>query len=369
MNDLLLDCKWKNLCQSCSLPSVSTRLALEDKRLKLEHGISDLGLSLPESETQLISVGPYAFRNRVDLIWADGNLSFYDKDHRTFALDECPLLSPELNHFFSKVRKLPFLMKKGSLRLRVGVTGEKGLWLDLANLDVKALFDENKLLKRISEMAVVEIGQRRKSLVFENELPKLRDPIFRPWTATYADQQKIPLFSAIGSFSQTSLEANEKIANWIETAFSEAHARTIIEFGSGTGTLTFPAAGKNRQVLACENDSLALFGLRQTLQSQAGFADRIEIFEGDFQLKKFSLENSYDTFLINPPRSGMGKFHETLLGLPQLPQAGIYMSCFLESFLKDALELSRIGYRLKKLAIVDQFPFTHHFEILSSWRR
>lgn len=367
MNDLSLDCKWKNLCQSCSHPSVSTHLALEQKRLKLEQGVSALGLHLPEIETQLISVGPYQFRNRVDLIWAEGNLSFYDKDHHTFALDECPLLLPELNQFFSEVRKLPFPMKRGSMRLRLGANGEKGLWLDLANLDVKELFVEQALLRTLNELAFVEIGQRRKALVFQNHQPKLRDPSFHPWTATFANKTHIPLFSAIGSFSQTGLEANQKISSWIESALSEMKAKNIIEFGSGTGTLTFPAAADGRHVLACENDRLALEGLQKSLEQQPQFENRIEILAGDFQLKKISLKNSYDTFLINPPRSGMGKFHETLSALPELPRTGIYMSCYMESFLKDAVELKRLGYTLSRLAVVDQFPFTHHFEILSSW--
>ena len=369
MNDLSLDCKWKNLCQSCSSTTLSTRQALEHKRSQLEQGLRSSSLLPGSQNTDLIPIGPYGFRNRVDLIWSEGNLSFYDGNRQTFPLDACPLLTPALNEFFEKVRNFPFPMKKGSLRLRMSPTGLRGIWLDLANLDVKELFEEKNLLQKLSEIAVVEIGQRRKSLVFEGEVPKLRDPAFHSWTETFVSGRAVPLFSSVGSFSQTGTEANQKISAWIESVLDQMGVQSVIEFGSGTGTLTFPAAGRSRSVLACENDQLALLGLRQTLEQNPDFKDRIEIFPGDFQQKKFTIKNNYDTFLINPPRSGMGKFHQTLSQLPQLPSYGIYMSCFLDSFLKDALELKKLGYQLEKLAIVDQFPFTDHFEILSSWIR
>src|SRR5207248_3100271 len=127
-------------------------------------------------------------------------------------LQECPMMTEPLENWFKEFHKRAPPIKKGSVRLRVSPQGERGVWLDFANQDVKKLFDEKTYLQWLSENAFVEIGQRRKALVWRDGQPKLVDPVLKPWFETYdANLQAIPLYGPVGGFSQTGFAANREL--------------------------------------------------------------------------------------------------------------------------------------------------------------
>jgi 23S rRNA (uracil1939-C5)-methyltransferase len=69
--------------------------------------------------------------------------------------------------------------------------------------------------------------------------------------------------------------------------------------------------------------------------------------------------------LADPPRSGLLRFPEILDGIAERPRHFVYVSCYPESFATDAARLAALGYRLRTLEIVDQFPQTPHAELVS----
>ena len=92
---------------------------------------------------------------------------------------------------------------------------------------------------------------------------------------------------------------------------------------------------------------------------------------------------NYDTILLNPPRSGVGDFlkgiavttegdfQDTEFNYKQLkwPEHILYLSCYMDSMKKDSLILEKMGYQLKKMHIIDQFPQSPHCENLGVWVR
>ena len=143
-----------------------------------------------------------------------------------------------------------------------------------------------------------------------------------------------------------------------------------MEFGAGSGNLTFPLAAKDRTVLALEYDQLSLLGLSKTLQEQPQFQKRIQLQAGDFQRKKKINFQNFQGILVNPPRSGLVDFLNPLFEIAQLqrPESFIYMSCYKDSFIKDSGVLKKLGYKPTKITLVDQFPQRPHIEILSLWQ-
>jgi 23S rRNA (uracil1939-C5)-methyltransferase len=74
------------------------------------------------------------------------------------------------------------------------------------------------------------------------------------------------------------------------------------------------------------------------------------------------------SLLVDPPRSGLGHFLSYDFW-KQRPFANIvYVSCSLNSWVKDSQKLLSYGYKLKNITLVDQFPRTDHFEIISNWQ-
>lgn len=324
-------------------------------------------------------------RDRADLVVENGRLGLYQKAGLSAAREvvdiaECAQFSSPLQSWFNEVRKLSWPVQKGSLRLRVGPQGQRGIWLDFANVDIKKILDEKTWLRALQAQAFVEIGQRHKvpALVPQDdqEVYKLKDPVPQVWFQTWIDGRTVDLYSTVAGFTQPSLQANRSIAAAIGRWLDEVQAKRILEFGSGIGNLSFPALAKDRTLTACEIDELSLLGFRRSLEALSRTSDfsrveeRVTILRGDFQRKHPQDFGRFDTVLVNPPRSGLKDFLAPLLSAgKEKPLHFLYMSCYPESFVEDGVRLQAAGYEIDQLQILDQFPQTDHYEVLSLWRR
>jgi 23S rRNA (uracil1939-C5)-methyltransferase len=259
---------------------------------------------------------------------------------------------------------------KGSFRLRVSPGGLRGVWLDFANEDVKRLFEEKAFLQELCTIVdFVEIGQRRKTLVFRDGKPHLlKEPIFNLWTRTWIQGQPFELYSHIADFSQVGDVANQALIETLLHLLPKEGSR-LFEFGAGNGNLTFPALGRFKEVRAFESDGSATDGLKASYKSLPivfpDLKNRLEIQTGDFRQDPAVL-SGVDTVLVNPPRSGVGRFLENLN--TSETETLIYMSCFPESMAKDLAPL-KDDWVCEEMVFVDQFPQTEHIEVLSRWKR
>jgi 23S rRNA (uracil1939-C5)-methyltransferase len=367
-------CRFASECSGCTSWQIPLSEQLEKKRQSFLMLTADhWGLPLPEIEVH--SLGPGFLRDRLDFTLENGNFGLVKQDYSNILdLPECLQLSPELQGFLAEFRKVLPPVKKGSVRLRISADGKRGIWLDFANKDIQHLFAEKTALKKILALGFVEVGQRRKKLIWEEEpTPRFRleSPELHPWTRSYSRGQPIDLYGYVSSFTQTGLVANRKIAEVLERlllAIPNQTANPIIyEFGAGLGTLTLPTLKVLPRVKlkVFESDQLSLQGLKETL-SKEGLNSSVEIFSGDFQKELQSLSQAADIILLNPPRSGVGKFMQQI---SNSTQAIVYMSCFAKSMVEDCKNLGQLGFRLQQIHMIDQFPQTDHAEWLTLWAR
>ncbi|MFN7728051.1 MAG: methyltransferase [Bdellovibrio sp.] len=362
-------CPTASICSGCSSWGTPLHQQRQQKQTRFLELLRGQGLSEPKDLSWARLPG-FRLRDRLDFQIQQGRLGLWNKD-RTEILDlpACLQLSPSLESWFLEFRTVRLPIERGSFRLRINARGDKGLWLDLSNQDVKALFEERSTLERLASMAnVIEIGQRRKHFRFEKQTPKLlKDPVFHPWTETWLGETPFPLLSRIGDFSQVGSQANREIIRSLLGLVPESH--NLVEFGSGTGNLTFAAAAKAKNLKAYEFDqssALAFQANQQAFEKLSGNSGiQIKLKVGNFQTTAVDLKNC-DTVLVNPPRSGLGSF---LKELPSSPvQNLVYMSCFPESMVQD-LRANLAGWRCQKLILIDQFPQTEHLEVMGLWTR
>lgn len=71
---------------------------------------------------------------------------------------------------------------------------------------------------------------------------------------------------------------------------------------------------------------------------------------------------------VDPPRSGMDKEVVETIKNSKI-QRIIYISCNPATFSRDLADLSKGGFNLKKLMIIDNFPSTYHIELISEIQR
>ena len=117
---------------------------------------------------------------------------------------------------------------------------------------------------------------------------------------------------------------------------------------------------------ACENHAIkeidqgATTGLKKTAQ-ELGVADKLTFAN--------KVSQKADLWVINPPRNGMGELRDQIDALPvtRRPKGILYMSCFWDSFKTDANILHALGFKLQKAALLEQFPQTPHFELMTLW--
>lgn len=319
------------------------------------------------SVSTIQGVGENHFRERLDVAVKDGKCGLYDVSHKEVVDHrECPVLTPELESWFLEFRKNPPQVKKGSVRLRVAPKGPRGIWLDLANLDIKALMQEGTYLRSLLEKSIVEIGQRHKRLgIVEGKL-KLLDPELFAWSETYADDAVLPLYSTIGSFTQTGRKANRLLTSAVRDLFPTDFPKRWLEYGAGNGTFTLPLLKWGASVTAFEIDERSLLGLK-TSTDTLGLSSTLTIHRKGLLEH---LENS-DVVLVDPPRSGIPGLLGDFVHLPkeQLPKYFVYVSCFRETFESDAKILTDSSYKISKLVGVDQFPHSPHCEYVALFTR
>ena len=362
-------CPAASACSGCSGWGVPLERQRQQKQTRFLELLRGQGLSEPK-EISWANLPDARLRDRLDFQIQAGRLGLWNKD-RTEILDlpNCLQLSPALEAWLQEFREVVLPIQRGSFRLRVNARGEKGLWLDLSNQDVKSLFEERSTLERLAKLAhVIEIGQRRKHFRFENESPKLlKDPVFHPWTETWLGEESFDLLSRIGDFSQVGRQANREIIRSLQALLPASEK--IVEFGSGTGNLSFAAALKTKRLEAYEFDQSSAMAFKENLRAfekrAIESAGKIGLHVGNFQTTSVDLKNC-DTVLVNPPRSGIGSF------LKELPSSDVqnlvYMSCFPESMVQD-LRANLAGWRCQKLILIDQFPQTDHLEVMGLWTR
>ncbi len=88
----------------------------------------------------------------------------------------------------------------------------------------------------------------------------------------------------------------------------------------------------------------------------------------EFIRREASKTVSYDTVVLDPPRSGAaGKVIEQLIRLA--PRNIIYVACDPVALARDLALLLAGGYQLGKLRSFDIFPHTHHFETVATLTR
>ena len=141
--------------------------------------------------------------------------------------------------------------------------------------------------------------------------------------------------------------------------------KTVIEFGSGSGNFTLPLASVCEKVYALEVEGAFVEILKENL---GPLSSKVEILRGDYQNpneKRMLDFTSVDAVLVDPPRSGLKNFLAPLEESVYKPNYFIYVSCYPESFTVDQRRLQNLGYQLKSLKLVDQFPNTPHAELVA----
>ncbi len=170
-----------------------------------------------------------------------------------------------------------------------------------------------------------------------------------------------------GAFGQSNLDMAEAMIEHVRAEIPQG-AR-VAEFYAGVGAIGLSVLPRVREIRMNEAGVQSLHGLELGLDALDP-VDRakISVLPGTAGAAREAADGA-DVVIADPPRKGLDpELTDHLIDDP--PGRFIYISCALDSFLRDAARLtSRGGLRLRSLIAFNLLPFTEHVETVARFER
>ena len=140
--------------------------------------------------------------------------------------------------------------------------------------------------------------------------------------------------------------------------------RHVLDLFCGSGFFSIPVAKRATELIGVESSRTAVREARRNAELNG--VENIEFVERDVEgaLKRTTLKP--DLVLVNPPRTGCGKQTVQSVAAMLAPRV-VYVSCNPSTFAPEAAILLKNGYKLERIAMIDQFPNTYHIELAASF--
>ncbi|MBE6844436.1 MAG: 23S rRNA (uracil(1939)-C(5))-methyltransferase RlmD [Ruminococcus sp.] len=137
---------------------------------------------------------------------------------------------------------------------------------------------------------------------------------------------------------------------------------TVLDCYCGTGTIGIIASDYCKEVMGVELNSTAVADAQKNaLENKCDNITFMNEDSGSFMQKMARSGKKVNVVFTDPPRIGSDKkFLESLAALA--PERVVYISCNIETLRRDLVQLSKMGYSVKKIQPVDMFPHTRHIE-------
>jgi tRNA/tmRNA/rRNA uracil-C5-methylase (TrmA/RlmC/RlmD family) len=299
--------------------------------------------------------------------------------HRVVHIPECPIQHPLINRVAAVVRRALVdadvsiyseSVHRGHARYlqvvveRASQTAQVVLVANSPTVEPLAA-----CLERIREA----LGDRLHSLWFNSHCERTNavlGPQFANWCGPQTVTERFggaAVHYPPGAFGQSNLDIAERIVGHVRGLVPQgAH---VAEFYAGVGAIGLSLLPRVSAVRLNELSPHSLQGLALGIEGLED-ADRakVEVVPGAAGAA-LQAASGVDVVIADPPRKGLDReLLERLVEQP--PGRFIYVSCGLESFLRDTARVTAGGgLRLRSLAAFNLMPFTEHVETVACFDR
>jgi len=294
-------------CGGCDFLHMTYPAQVAAKRSIVAELFRQNGRTIP-FEPRFVSIGQFGLRTRAKVHIVGGRPAFTRRaSHELVPFTDCPLLHPGLNKI---IHADAATRSEGTVYYEYAPAG--GDWSPRDAVVEKMVRSERFRVSRGSFFQASEEGATALVTLFEELLDELRP------------SRVVDLFCGVGLFS----------------LFAARRGATV------TGMELSEKAG--------EDFAANLGGKAQFIRADLGHEVRLP---------------PTDLIVVDPPRTGLPP--ALIPAIAATPAHDIcYVSCDGATFVRDLGYLEREGrFTLVDLAIVDQFPATHHIELVARFRR
>jgi 23S rRNA (uracil1939-C5)-methyltransferase len=169
-----------------------------------------------------------------------------------------------------------------------------------------------------------------------------------------------------GAFGQSNLEIAQRIIEHVREEIPQG-AR-VTEFYSGVGAIGLSVLARVSDIKMNEVSPHSLHGLELGLaQLNASDRAKVSVVPGPAGAAHLAARDA-QVVIADPPRKGLDPELTEYLS-EHAPERFVYVSCGLESFLRDAAQLTAGKLRLTALTAFNLMPFTEHVETVARFER
>ena len=293
-------------------------------------------------------------------------------------LESCLLLYPELNNIIVPLRNLissiarpsvptkKMFKKKRPVKLAgsvivsmtdsgLDVVIEMPQELDLVAREEIAAFAGKHSLSRISW----SVSDSRFSGFKSEPVAELLPP--------YVSFSGTKVAFPAGSFLQPSIEGEQAIARLIMKAIGGLSS--VVDLYCGLGSFSFPMAKNGIKVHAIDGDENLINGLISAA-GKVGLSSKLTAEKRNLNKEPFETSelDNFEAVVFDPPRAGASSQAKQIAQTENLKTV-VAVSCNPSTFARDARTLTDSGFVIEEITPVDQFPFSHHLELVAVFRK
>jgi 23S rRNA (uracil1939-C5)-methyltransferase len=342
-------CSHAKMCGGCDLQHVADDLVATWKQGVVQGALAGQGLAtefLPMLTSAAQSRRRATFTGRRTK--AGAQVGFHARGSDILVtIPNCKLLHPDL---LATVPALEAMVKIGASRTtEVQLTVTQSVsGADISVVGGKPLDSGLRMeLARLTEAS----GFAR--LTWNNETVALRTfPMQRFGRALVAPPP--------GAFLQATADGEMALLRAVVRAFG-ATPKRVADLFAGSGTFTLPLA-ERFEVVAVEGDAAMAAGLDKAARNTEGLR-RITVQARDLFRRPLEPDEfkGIDAVVIDPPRAGAEAQFATLAKSKVPVIASV--SCNPITFARDAKTLTKAGYTLDWIQVIDQFRWSTHVEL------
>lgn len=324
-------CPYYGMCGGCHLMHMNVSLQEEFKLKRVKDALKkNAGL---KPEMKLIKNNQELFyRNKVTLKIENGKYGYYSEEsHQFVPISACLLADTALNDFIQNQKFL--VLKQGEITLRTNV--QKEILISI-NSSLEPSIDFESMDKN-----VIGIVWNGKTIYGQNYF----------YDSIHTFQFKV----SYDAFFQVNHYMTGVI---FELLNQHLEGENLLDLYCGVGTLGISLKEKFNQIVGIEKNENAINDAKENALLNG--VENAHYYAGDAGKILQSMSSTFDTVIVDPPRSGLNK--ETMEHILQIkPKSIAYISCDVFTLARD-LSVLKEFYKIKKIHALEMFPNTYHVE-------
>lgn len=282
------------------------------------------------------------------------------KGKSVVSIDECPILVSELQ---ALIQPLSALLSQTQLAKCLGhislLAGD-----NVAQVTFKAV----KQLHATSIESLNQFGEQHSVNIVVEDMTGEMTTLVKHETLVCETVPGLVLKPQPNHFVQVNRAVNSKMIAQALEWLSPNEKDRIADLYCGLGNFSLALAHQGAHVRAVEGVASMVQQAKESALSQGiEGIEWLHLDLNDCEAVAKSVSGDINKVLLDPSREGARKVCETLS--TSFTGEVLYVSCNPTTFARDAQQLLEAGFKLKRIGLIEMFPYTSHLEVMALFEK